>query len=246
MKTPASIGSLRCFTLIELLVVISIIALLISISLPTLRHTKRQVKVLTCTTNLKSIGLGMHAYVTENNGVYPTPSCINGNWVKAAVDNRQNLVDMAGGIPEFWFCPLFSYQRPSTNLAVYNDPNIPFAKHFIDPNQVPSTGYFLSFIVIDGKFHTGLGGGLQWDWSHSGNPDGPWFPGDSSAIAVMDNNGIEAPLSGDNWKKPDWSAHSRDLPFQESNSLWGDGHAETRTTVQNYVNRLGPPSVTVY
>ena len=60
MRRPAA------FTLIELLVVISIIALLIAILLPTLERVKRQVLVVRCSANLKSLALGSTAYAVED------------------------------------------------------------------------------------------------------------------------------------------------------------------------------------
>ena len=63
----------KAFTLIELLVVISIIALLISILLPALQRAKRQALVLNCVSRLKSVGIGLIGYVSDNNGKYPTP-----------------------------------------------------------------------------------------------------------------------------------------------------------------------------
>jgi prepilin-type N-terminal cleavage/methylation domain-containing protein/prepilin-type processing-associated H-X9-DG protein len=60
--------STRAFTLIELLVVISIIALLLSILMPSLRKVKQSAQALVCTTNLKQIGLAYNMYVDENNG----------------------------------------------------------------------------------------------------------------------------------------------------------------------------------
>ncbi|MBU0640393.1 MAG: DUF1559 domain-containing protein [Planctomycetes bacterium] len=56
-----SFGS-RAFTLIELLVVMAIIALLISILLPSLHGAKEQAKRAQCLSNLKNIGTGVHAY----------------------------------------------------------------------------------------------------------------------------------------------------------------------------------------
>ena len=224
----------KCFTLIELLVVISLIALLIALLLPALGEAKRRVLVTQCMSNLKQIGIGSTTYVADW-GTYPTPSCINGNWVTSIhtpVYNRQNLVDIVGGAPGFWFCPLYQFKTPE-------DYGIPawenkYGPHFAHANQedVPgSTGYLLPFIIIDQKVHRY---GLPWDWSESGNPDGPWDPGNPSAPAVIDNNG------------PDASSHNAFGPFRESNSLWGDGHAETRSKPENRIIRLSPLSIYIY
>lgn len=64
MKSSAS-NSSRAFTLIELLVVIGVIALLISILLPSLSTAKRVTKTVTCATNIKGMGLEMREYASE-------------------------------------------------------------------------------------------------------------------------------------------------------------------------------------
>jgi len=65
--------SVRCggFTLIELLVVISIIALLLSVLLPSLRLAKEQAKSLVCKSNLKQLGVGLQLYIQEYNDKIP-------------------------------------------------------------------------------------------------------------------------------------------------------------------------------
>ncbi|MBI1338499.1 MAG: prepilin-type N-terminal cleavage/methylation domain-containing protein [Phycisphaera sp.] len=62
---------LHGFTLVELLVVITIIALLIAIFLPALQRAKYQAKLVVCKANLHQVGVGMFAYVSDNNGWYP-------------------------------------------------------------------------------------------------------------------------------------------------------------------------------
>jgi len=59
------------FTLVELLVVIGIIALLISILLPSLSRARETANRAKCLSNLKQIGQGMMLYANENNGNYP-------------------------------------------------------------------------------------------------------------------------------------------------------------------------------
>ena len=167
----------------------------------------------------------------------------------------RTLVDFAGGTNKFWFFPLYGMEPPwwtrPSETPYYNNPDIPFAKHFANPQSTtPSTGYLLPFIVIDRNVHPPVAGGsLAWDWSHSGNPDGPWFPSDSSAIAVVDLNSFvtQPTTAGNAWKKSYCTAHNGcGFPFKESNSLWGNGHAETRTTPQNHYLRLGVYSLHPY
>jgi prepilin-type N-terminal cleavage/methylation domain-containing protein len=62
---------LKAFTLIELLVVIAIVALLIAIIVPVLQKARFQAKRVICMTNLRSIGLAIHAYANDHNDTIP-------------------------------------------------------------------------------------------------------------------------------------------------------------------------------
>jgi prepilin-type N-terminal cleavage/methylation domain-containing protein/prepilin-type processing-associated H-X9-DG protein len=61
----------RAFTLVELLVVIGIIAVLISILLPTLSGVRRQANLTQCSSNMRQISTALMMYIQDNKGRHP-------------------------------------------------------------------------------------------------------------------------------------------------------------------------------
>ncbi len=105
------------FTLIELLVVVSIIALLISILLPSLRKARDQAKDTACKANLRSMGQAFMMYAERFDNVWPPVTDVfnTNRWPVpfhigkivthelARYDNNGNLV--RGGGPSIFLCP---------------------------------------------------------------------------------------------------------------------------------------------
>jgi prepilin-type N-terminal cleavage/methylation domain-containing protein len=108
----------RGFTLIELLVVIAIIALLLSILLPALKKTKYQARLMIDRNNLKTLGLAMQLYLSQNdNKFFPYPNNSSSIlWLNYIGHNMDNVDDVR-------FCPETVSKIQEVETQYENDPS---------------------------------------------------------------------------------------------------------------------------
>ena len=106
------------FTLIELLVVVSIIALLVSILLPSLNKAREQAKKVVCQTQLQQLGMGVYYYSEENNDFTPKGYSVGGwqtrlrdyvdNWGEGSVFDCPTTKGMYGGTTDYMWNDLLN------------------------------------------------------------------------------------------------------------------------------------------
>ncbi len=136
------------FTLIELLVVIAIIAVLIALLLPAVQAAREAARRVSCTSNLKQIGLALHGYHDVHN-TFPS-----GGWIAVfnqPQTNNMNIGWSAVVLPWLEQRPLydslnlsFTYNHATNSTAVYTVLNIylcPSEPRQTNWNKAPGDAY---------------------------------------------------------------------------------------------------------
>jgi prepilin-type N-terminal cleavage/methylation domain-containing protein len=158
----------RAFTLVELLVVIGIIAIMISILLPTLAGARARAQSVQCLSNLRQIGQTAVIYANENKGqlfqscpvntVNPTGTkeISDDSLYRFSKDQAAAISRCMKGNTKVWYCPANQFLPPAGQRPITEDDFYP-----------PDHGG-----VWDGTVNMGR---TRYWWL--GNPNAPDYPG---------------------------------------------------------------------
>jgi len=133
---------LRAFTLVELLVVIGIIAILVSVLLPSLQAAREQANLVYCQANLRQIGQLVSMYNSENMGWQPRLcSSSNQNWTIC------DLLTLQMENPKIYSSTRYITMAPDYNpcfhdVDVPQAPWVPRSSAYIFNGRVYGTGEY--------------------------------------------------------------------------------------------------------
>lgn len=140
-------GSKKAFTLVELLVVIGIIAILISLLLPTLGRAREAARRTACLSNLRQIHLAYTFYALENKDRVPLGYRRTKQFNSMVWSNTANKYVLFGLLyprglmnePRVFFCP--SEKNPKLDYSTDANPWPPGPVIGGDPTKASYSGY---------------------------------------------------------------------------------------------------------
>lgn len=182
------------FTLVELLVVIGIIALLISILLPSLQKAREAANIVSCASNMKQVGMFMAMYTNKWKGWLPPRSDPDSTWEGILIadtmrDSREQQMEKYWVNPatqtqykdetayKIFYCPTFAARGYTGKNPFFGGYYTNYGVNFSILPEASPPSYFAPLIKIT-KIRETTRTAVLWD----GIP-APWLGGNSRAVA---------------------------------------------------------------
>ncbi|HEV7298472.1 MAG TPA: prepilin-type N-terminal cleavage/methylation domain-containing protein [Tepidisphaeraceae bacterium] len=237
------------FTLVELLVVIGIIALLISILLPSLNKARRAAANVKCQSNLRQIGMSMQFYANDNAGYLVPFDRGSEMYPNAAPDTRWWMEYLVAGkyIPGPQISPPVPVDQyvESVRRSAFMCPEFD-ASYPPSPTLQHQIGYGMSvFAGPDGAASKSNNmPGTAWHWWDI--PSNPYWQKKYVFKRTQIRNAVQKVIIGDSghyqlhsqqshWNQPTGAnvrmgRHTKDA----GNYLFLDGHADSARRSETY------------
>ena len=187
---------IKAFTLIELLVVISIIAILLSILMPSLHRSKLLAKAVVCQANLKHWGLVFQMYTDDNNGRFSNrrENDLYGYWP----DSLRPYYD---DIDRFRLCPI------TTKVATELGRPYPYAG-----GKLVAWGYANESWGVKGDYGSY---GIN-SWVYDSDQDDIWdYPTEYNWRVINVSGANKIPLFMDSQTVEQWPTHLDKPPVKD-------------------------------